>query len=58
MNRLILGVAIGIALCGPAFAMNEFGVAPNAAPPTVIAGSVSYDGTRVRGSGFSVKHLV
>lgn len=35
MNRLILGLAIGVALCGPAFAMNEFGVAPNAASPTV-----------------------
>lgn len=57
MKLLFFGLALGLVVVAPASAMNDFGIQPNVVTPTVLAGSVSYEGQRLKGSGFSVEHV-
>jgi hypothetical protein len=53
MNRVVLFLALAIALGAPASAQTSYGVAPDFRIPRVIGGEVDVNGGRVLGNGFS-----
>ncbi len=57
MNRsIILGIALAIALVGPASGSTFRYLDPAVASPRVVAGEIDANGNVVRGSGFTVAH--
>jgi hypothetical protein len=57
MNRFIIGVALAIALVGPASAGTFYHYLPSSSQnPKTAAGIISADGEVERGAGFTVQH--
>lgn len=56
MNRVFIGIILGVLLSGPVSAAGSRYFAPMTQSPSIVAGVVDKDGTIRAGHGFTVTH--